>query len=85
MLWIMLRRRISQNIVFPGARNSKAPKLAKGHHSEKEKGEKRAETGTEMNCTQEFFEMQSAKENWDGRDQTNPILFNSLFQEIYWS
>ena len=52
---IMLRMRISENIVFPGARNSKAPKLAKGHHSEKEKGEKRAEPGTEMNCTHEYF------------------------------
>ena len=50
-----MRMRISENIVFPGARNSKAPKLAKGHHSEKEKGEKRAEPGTEMNCTHEYF------------------------------
>ena len=42
-----MRMRISENIVFPGARNSKAPKLAKGHHSEKEKGEERAGPGTE--------------------------------------
>ena len=62
-------------MVSPGARNTKAPKLAKGHHSEKEKGEERAETGTEMNCTQEFFEMQSEKENWDGRaDEPNTTI-----------
>ena len=38
-----MRMRISENIVFPGARNSKAPKLAKGCHTEEEQKEDRVE------------------------------------------